>query len=142
MKFPRNCTNDGDFRIRANALEALDQLEPYTDTGFLLKCLKDEHNRVIGNACIALYNTNDRDFFTHIYEALNQLGDSNLKCTLTLVFCVDQIRDERFLPLIRTQFKQQKFELVERSVKLLEEWSEDSPNVLYELEENGSDPFR
>ena len=137
INFLKDCTNDEDFRIRANALEALDQLEPYTDTEVLLKCLKDEHNRVIGNACIALYNTNDRDFFTDIYGALNQLGDSNFEAPrLTLVFCVDQIRDERFLPLIRTQFKQQKFELVrERSVKLLEEWSEDSPNVLYELEE-------
>ena len=56
INFLKDCTNDGDFRIRANALEALDQLEPYTDTEVLLKCLKDEHNRVIGNAyCFIQY---------------------------------------------------------------------------------------
>ena len=54
INFLKDCTNDEDFRIRANALEALDQLEPYTDTEVLLKCLKDEHNR--GDwKCVLLY---------------------------------------------------------------------------------------
>ena len=43
IKFLKDCTTDKDFRIRANALEALDQLELKTDKEVLLKC-KDEHN--------------------------------------------------------------------------------------------------
>ncbi len=137
IKFLKDCTYDEDSRIRANALEALDQLQSKTDQKVLLRCLEDGHNRVIGNACVALYSNYREEFFSQIYRAMSNLGNSNNEASrLTLVFCVDQTRDERFLPLIRSQFKQQKFDLVrERSLQLLEDWSEDSPSVLYELEE-------
>tara|TARA_Y100000589_G_scaffold32105_1_gene26798 strand:+ start:1364 stop:2842 length:1479 start_codon:yes stop_codon:yes gene_type:complete len=137
IRFLKNCITDEDARVRANAIEALVQLQSKTDIKILLDCLKDSHNRVIGNACLALYQKHREELFAEIYRALNDLGESNHEAPrLTLVFFVDQTRDERFLPLIRSQFKQQKFDLVrERSLKLLEDWSKNSPGVMYELEE-------
>tara|TARA_B100000674_G_scaffold474803_1_gene467170 strand:+ start:1066 stop:2544 length:1479 start_codon:yes stop_codon:yes gene_type:complete len=137
IKFLKNCVTEKDARIRANALEALVQLDSKTDKNILIDCLKDSSSRVIGNACVALYNAYSDECFAEIYGALDELGKSHNEAPrLTLVFCMDQTRDERFLPLIRSQFKQQKFDLVrERSLKLLEDWSKHSPGVLYELEE-------
>ena len=137
ISFLIECLQSEDDRQRANAVEAYSQLAIDLDPQILLDCLKDSNNRVVGNACLALYNFQADKYKNDIYSALERLANSSQEAPrLTLLFYVDQTRDEGLLPMIRKQIIQRQFDLVkERSTQLMEDWSAQRPNVLYEFEE-------
>lgn len=136
LKFVEDCLQSEDPRIRANAIEALGQLEHQPNKEMLLKYLNDPNNRVVGNTCLVLYRYDD-EFHQQIFNALRKLGSSTQEAPrLTVLFCADQTRDERLLPLVREQFCQTEFDLVrERALNLMQDWGAQRPNVLYDLEE-------
>lgn len=77
-------------RVRSNAIEALTYFTQPNSRIFMVKCLDDTSNRVIGNAIVALWDT----FKNRTEKALDDLVNSPHKvCQLTAVYCIGELAD-------------------------------------------------
>jgi HEAT repeat protein len=80
---------DNDARVRANAVEALDNLEIAGTAKLLLPLLEDEDNRVRANVIKALWNKDDQN---KLLEALKTMAsDENPWMKTSCIFVLDKV---------------------------------------------------
>lgn len=119
-------------RVRANAVEALVKLTEPRDRMFLVKCLEDTNNRVLGNCIVALWST-CQNLAKKSLEKLIHSADLNYQ--LTAVYCIGELSDWKLakscLTLLnskypqvceRIEFTMEQLRDISAYAKELEEW--------------------
>lgn len=89
LGFIAKALNDTDARVRANAVEALDNLQIADTARLLLPLLEDEDNRVRANVIKALWNKDDQ---SKLLEALKIMAsDDNPWMKTSCIFVLDKV---------------------------------------------------
>jgi len=97
VKWVRLCMLDRDARVRANALEALWEMDTKEARGVLLEALNDPNNRVVGNALLGLYRINEPGFVDKIVEMARHPDE---KFRSTAIWVMQKSGDPRFIPAL------------------------------------------
>jgi hypothetical protein len=105
FRFDQNTTaarfEEGDSRVRASIVEALSdrssERNEAMSSSLLETALKDNNNRVAGNACLALYQAGDARALTCLSAMLSRQA---LPFRTTAAWAMGQTRDIRFLQLL------------------------------------------
>tara|TARA_Y100000589_G_scaffold245297_1_gene233006 strand:- start:15526 stop:16908 length:1383 start_codon:yes stop_codon:yes gene_type:complete len=125
-----------DSRVRANALETLGQVYKGTDKSQFVEFLKDSNNRVIGNAIYILCEKDHcpDEYFDQVNEALENLSlYHGINGCLTVVYCISNCLDERFLPYLSELYACGHDQVAISAYGLLLTWSETSEKAREEL---------
>ncbi len=89
LDFIAQALTDNDARVRANAVEALENLKIGDTARLLLPMLEDEDNRVRANVIKALWNKDDH---TKLLEALKTMAnDENPWMKASCIFVLDRV---------------------------------------------------
>jgi hypothetical protein len=94
---------DRDPRVQANAVEALWGLDAEESKPYFLSALKSDNNRVVANAAFGLYLNGD---VTAMRVLLEMLRHTDPLFRLSALWAIGETQDERFLPVLATQYKQ------------------------------------
>lgn len=90
VEFLTRALNEEDARVRANAIEVIEQLDLPDTTRLLLPMLKDEDNRVRANVIKALWDKDDQN---KLLEALKEMASNeNAWMKASAVFVLDKVR--------------------------------------------------
>ncbi len=91
------CMAEADPRVRANAIEALWSALPEQASALLWAATRDPHNRVVGNALLALYRMADTGAMRAIAD---MVGHAEPAFRTTAAWIMGETGDPRFLPLL------------------------------------------
>jgi hypothetical protein len=80
-------------RVRANIVETIGEADRDTANAVLELAIRDEDNRVAGNACLALYNSGDTRSLARLAE---MIASPEPKHRITAAWVIGQCRDGRF----------------------------------------------
>jgi HEAT repeat protein len=97
VKWVRYRMLDRDARVRANALEALWDLNTKEARSTLVEALADANNRVVGNALLGLYRIGEPGCVDKIVELA---GHADEKFRGTAVWVMQQSGDPSFIPIL------------------------------------------
>lgn len=125
-----------DARIRANALESLGQLHSDDERQIFTTYLKDDNNRVIGNAIFRLCDEDHcpDEYYSDIVKAFNELTTVHgVNGCLTTIYCIGNCRDERFVPYLISLADSEQQQVADKSFALAQAWAENSEYVKNEL---------
>ena len=89
--------NEGDSRVRANAVESLWDVDSEGIRGLLWNALSDPDNRVLGNALLGLYRVGDAAVIEHIFLMAQDPRDLHRS---TAAWVMGRTGDLRFQPTL------------------------------------------
>jgi len=110
--------SDPDPRVRANALEALKDVDDDETRELLRTAMRDSNNRVVGNALLGLYRAGD---CTSIAELLKMAEAGHHVHRSTAAWAMGESGDARFLEVLRTLAADANPQLRRRATMALEQ---------------------
>jgi HEAT repeat protein/uncharacterized RDD family membrane protein YckC len=128
--------NSNDDRIRANALEGLASLRRQEDRPVFARLLKDRCNRVIGNAVIALYESDNNAFTKEITDTISYLAaHKNRDFQLTAISCSAQLQEEYCLDCLQALRKSNHLQSIREVIKSLSLYEKNREQALHMQQE-------